>query len=315
MTEPSWLDDELGVLGSLRQVAELLRAGFAHRWLMLFVASALALLLAGGVAFAKRDYAPRFVLRVVEAEQEQSGTPRLKGQLGEYVRQAIFTSQPLFELIRRHGLYPKLMRQNSRAALESFREDIAIEVYQNYFVEDRLPRDLPRTARLAVTYHCKDPELALAVTRDLGSLIVERELALWREQARAAANAADFARESAQRDLLERNQRVLLTQNQIRQAPSPDPRLQVQLVGLLGSLASLERRAEAAELRSDSLDLSAALERHGAGLRFEVVDDASLPSGRDQRRLRLLLAGSSFALGVPLLAMAIGAFDPKRGKT
>ena len=314
MIEQSWLADELGVLASLRQVKGLLRRGFAHPRLIALATLALALL-AGGVVFAKRDYAPRFVLRVVEAQQEQSGTPRLKGRLAEYVRQAIFTSEPLFELIRRHGLYPKLMRQNSRAALESFREDIAIEVYQNYFVEDRLPRDLPRTARLAVTYHCKDPELALAVTRDLGSLIVERELALWREQARAAASAADFARDSAQHELIERNQRVLKMQDQIRLAPRPDPTLQVQLVGLLGSLPSLERRAEAAERRSDSLDLSAALERHGAGLHFEVVDDASLPSGRDQRRLRVLLAASAFAFGVPLLVMAIGAFDPQRGET
>ncbi len=315
MTKQSWLDDELGVLASLRQAAELLRAGFAHRWLMAAVAAAFALLLTLGVVFAKRDYAPRFVLRVVEAEQEPSGSPRLRGQLDEYVRQAIFTSGPLFELIRRHGLYPTLMRQNARAALESFREDIAVEVYQNYFVEDRLPRDLPRTARLAVTYHCKDPEVGLAVTRDLGGLIVQRELAVWREQARAAANAADLARETAQRDLLDRNQRALLTQNQVRQAASPDPRLQVELVGLLGSLPSLERRAEAAERRADSLELSAALERHGGGLHFEVIDDASLPSGRDQRRLRLLLAGASFLLGVPLLAMMIGAFAPKWGKT
>ena len=103
-------------------------------------------------------------------------------------------------------------------------------------------------------------------------------------------------------------------QSQLRQAAAPDPRLQVELVGLLGSLGSLERRAEAAERSSDKLDLSAALERHGAGLHFEVVDDATLPSGEEQRRMRLLIACSSFALGLPLLAMAIGAFDPQRGK-
>ena len=91
-----------------------------------------ASLLIAALAFAKGDFhAPRFVLRVVEANRDPSSMPRLKGELGEYVRQAVFTSGPLFELIRRHGLYPKLMRQNSRAALDSFRED-------------RRHRDLPK---------------------------------------------------------------------------------------------------------------------------------------------------------------------------
>ncbi|HTA90740.1 MAG TPA: hypothetical protein VK745_14215 [Polyangiaceae bacterium] len=314
MKQP-WLDEEIGVRSSLRQAGLLLRAGLRRRSLVLSFTVLLALVFGAAVAFAKHDYAPRFVLRVSETEREPTGSARLTGQLSEYVRQAIFTSEPLYELIRRHGLYPKLMQRNARAALDSFREDITVEAYQNYFVEDRLPKDLPRSARLAVSYHAKDPELALAVTRDLGELIVQRELSVWRKQALDAANAADFERDSAERALLDRNEQIFSTQSKLQQTTKPDPTLQVEFVGLVGSLGSLERRLLAAERRSDALDLSAAMAKHDHGLHFEVVDDASVPSGKDQFELRLLLAGTSFIVGVPLLAMAIGAFDPKRGQT
>ncbi|HEY4103188.1 MAG TPA: hypothetical protein VGM44_04825 [Polyangiaceae bacterium] len=311
MRQP-WLDEEVGMLASLGQAGVLFRAGLRRHGLMALGTALFAFLLVAGVLFAKGNYAPRFVMRVVETEREPAGAARMTGHIADYVRQAIFTSEPLYDLMRRRHLYPKLMRRNARAALDSFREDITVEAYQNYFVEDRLPKDLPRSARLAVSYHAKDPALALAVTRDLGELIVQRELAVWRQQSLDAASVADSTRDSAERALVERNQQIFSAESKLGQ--KPDPKLQVELVGLMGSLGSLERRVRAAERRSDALDLSAAMARHGNGLEFEVVDEASVPSGKEQLELRILLAGSSFIIGVPLLAMAIGAFEPKRGQ-
>jgi hypothetical protein len=313
MTQQTWLDEEPTILASLWEAGGLLRAGLRRGWLALLVALLFGAALAGGVAFAKHDYAPRFVLRVVEANRDPRSMPRVKGQLAEYVRQAVFTSQPMFDLIRRHGLYPALMRKNSRAALDSFREDISVDVYQNYFVEQRAAGAQPRSAHLAVSYRSADRELALAVTRDLGALIVSHELAARREQAKDAAAEASLARDATLRALQQRNEEILAKQEQVGRASAPDPRLQVELVGLLGSLGPLERRAEASERRANALDLSAAFERGGIGLDFEVVDDATLPSGRDALKTRLWLAASSFALGAPLLTMAIGAFAGKRG--
>jgi hypothetical protein len=313
MTQTTWLDEEPGFGASLAEAAELLRAGLRRGWLALLVALLFGAALAGAVAFARHDYAPRFVLRVVEANRDPRSMPRVKGQLAEYVRQAVFTSQPMFELIRRHGLYPGLIRKNSRAALDSFKEDISVDVYQNYFVEQRTPGALPRSAHLAVSYRSADRESALAVTRDLGALIILHEQAARRAQALDAAADATLARDVTLRALQQRSEDVLAKQDQLRRAAAPDPKLQVELVGLLGSLGPLERRAEASERRADALDLSAAFERGGIGLDFEVVDDATLPSGRDAAKTRLWLAASSFALGAPLLTMALGAFGGKRG--
>jgi hypothetical protein len=267
------------------------------------------------VTFRRHEYAPRFVLRVIEDDRDARNMPRPPAELATYVREAIFTSEPLFELIRRHDLYPSLMRKNPRAALDSFREDIAIDVYKNFFVEQRQPGDLPRSARLSVSYRAKDRPLALAVTRELGAVIEEHELRTRRAQADDASASANETRDLAQRAVQARSEQVLQKQAEIRGTASPDPELQVELVSLFGSLGVLEKRAHVAERRAASLDLGAAFERRGIGLRFEVVEDAELPSARAQRRLDILLASGAFLLGLPLLTLAVGAFRTERGYT
>jgi hypothetical protein len=248
------------------------------------------------------------VLRLVEGEGDTSTMPHVKRRLGDYVREGIFTSEPLLALIRRHGLYPNLVRKNPRAALESFREDIHVEVYQNYFVEEREPGTAPRSARVAVSYRAPDRAMALDVTRDLGVLIVEHEKLVRREQAERAARDADRTRDALQVALQRRTDDVALKRSEIAEAQTPEPERQVELVGLLGSLPRLERDLDGATQRAASIELGAALERGGVGLHFELADDASLPSRAARVRLVSLAAVASFLLGLPLVAMAVGAF-------
>jgi hypothetical protein len=308
MTRQPWLASELDVAASVRQALRLCRAGLRRPWLTLAPALALALLVVAVLVFGRRDYAPRFVLRVVEGDHPAAGMPPLKRQLGDYVRQAIFTSEPLLRVMRRHGLYARLLHNNPRAALEAFKEDIAIDVYQNYFVEDRAPGSAPRSARLTVSFHAKDPYLALAVTRDLGRLIVEHELVARREQALAAATNAEQARDTLLSALQRREREVFIKQRDIDRG-GPDPRLQVQLVSLLGSIGTLEHQVEAAERRAATLDLTAAYERHGIGLYFEVVEEGALPPRAGELALLLLAFGTTLAWGLPLTAVAVGAFS------
>jgi hypothetical protein len=315
MSRQPWLTDELGILGALRQSIELCRRGFARGGLTLLLTLLAVGLVLGVLLLRARTYAPRFALRVVEAAQPTDELPPLKRQLREYVRQAVFTSAPLLELIRKHGLYPRLAQKNARAALDSFKEDIEIEVYQNYFVEERAAGSLPRSARLTVSFRDKDPERALAVTRDLGKLIVEQERAFRREQARVMASSAEHARDKLVDALRERSAAVVSKELALARSRAPDPRLQVELVGLLGSMPALEREVDAADQRAASLGLGATLERHGIGMSFEVVDEGSLPA-RGGRVSALVVTGlSTFLLGLPLMATAVGAFATSRRGT
>jgi hypothetical protein len=312
MSRQPWLTSEPGVLAGLRRAAQLCRGGLRRPFLTSFLACGAAVAVAVFVLFGRRNYAPEFVLRVVEGQTRSRNAPPLKRQLAEYVRQAIFTSEPLTELMRKHHLYPSLLQRNTRAALESFKEDISVEVYQNYFVENRAPGDQPRSARLTVSFHAKDPALALAVTRDLGALIEAHEHASRGVQANSAAFRAARARDTWVSAWQRRTADISAKRAEIAARSASDPRLQVELVGLLGSMPALEREVDAAERRAASLELGAAWERHGIGLNFEVVDDGSLP-GRAARARNATWAGVATLLcGLPLVALAVGAFRPSK---
>lgn len=314
MSRQPWLTEEVGVADTLAQCAGLWRAARTRPWLTWLLTFALTLAVTAVVAFGRRTYAPSFVLRVVEGQHRSANLPPLKRQLADYVRQAVFTSQPLLEVMRHHGLYPSLLRKNQRAALESFREDIGIEVYQNYFVEDRAPGGAPRSARLTVSFRSKDAAQALAVTRELGSLIISHEQATRRDQALAAASRANRARDTLVLAYQRRSADVVAKQSELQRATAPDRQLQVELVGLLGSLAALERRVDAAERRAASSELGALLEREGMGLSFQVVDDGALPGRAVRVRTALVTALATFGFGLPLVALAVGAFGVKRGQ-
>lgn len=312
MTERTWLDEEPRVTALFRQSLELVVRGFRRPWLTLLLSLGLALLVGLKLSFSKQSYTPHFVLRIEEGTVDPSTFPRVKRRLADYVREGVLTSGPLLELVRRHHLYPKLVQSDPRAALDAFRRDIRVEVYQNYFVEDRAPGETPRSARLAVSYRADDRATALAVTRELGELVVRREQSMRRSQAERAAGDAAHTRERLESARDTRAREVALKQREILREAMPDPERQVELVSLLGSLSALDRDAEEATRRAASLDLGAALERGGVGLHFDVADDASLPSGAGRTRWVAVAMLAVFVLALPIAAATVGAFWPRR---
>jgi hypothetical protein len=312
MRARSWFDDEKTAAGAVAELAQLAAHGFRRWGLTIAVAVVLAALLFGSALFGKRSFSPTFVLRVVEPDRDPTSMPRPKRQFAEYVRQAVFTSEPLMEIVKRHGLYPSLARKNPRAALESFREDIEVDVYQNYFVEDRALGSAPRSARLSVSYSNPSRELAVEVTRELGNLVARHEMEVRKVLADRAAMQARVAADAARMALATRRVEVATLRTALSSRPEVDTMHHVELLGLAGSLEWLERRQDEAEKREAQLSLGAALERRGIGMSFDVVDDGSLPRGAESRDDKVLLAAVTLLLGVPLIAVAVGAFAPRK---
>jgi hypothetical protein len=212
----------------------------------------------------------------------------------------------------RHALYPSLARKNPRAALESFREDIDVEVRQNYFIAERPVGAPPRSVRLIVRYHDADAAVAMSVTRELGELVAEREQATRKNEAMRAAGLAKEQVDEARQALALRRSAVASMRAELDQESAAAPQRRIEFIGLLGSLPALELRQDERERREASLALGAAFEQRGVGTVFEVVNDASLPTDEGARDRRVIVAGAAFVLGLPLLAIAIGAFAPRR---
>jgi hypothetical protein len=306
------LDDEPGVVAGIHQMVTLLKRALRRPLVCLAAAAAFAALLVGLLVLKEQRFAPRLVLRAVEMDQDPARAPRPKRHLREYVLGAVFTSGPLYEVMEKRGLYPSLFRKNRRAALESFREDIDVEVYQNYFLEERTEHAAPRSARVAIRYHSSDRELAAQVTRDLAALLVEHEAKIRREQSQKAAEVAGRALEVAQRQLAQR--RAALSNAQQRIETSGDPRAEVEFVGLVGSLPALETRVNDAARVKSAFELGAAFEQKRLGLVFEEVDGGNIPASEGLDRGELALLGVTFfVLGLPLIALGVGSFSKAEG--
>jgi hypothetical protein len=314
MTTESWFDEEPAATVGVRQAWTLLLVGLQRQMSLLTVTALYAAALAGAVLWTRYAYAPEYVLRVVEAERDPTGMPRPRRQLAEYIRMAVFTSEPLLDVIRRHNLYPSLAANNPRAALESFREDIDVEVRQNYFGGDRAPGAGPRSVRLVVSYHSANPELAVGVTRDLGDLITKREQTTRKDEAMRAAGLAKEELDEARQALALRRSAVASMRAELDRTTADAPEGRIAFIGLLGSLPAMELRVDERERREASLALGASLEQRGIGMNFEVVNDASVPTDAEARRGRVLVAGTAFVLGLPLLAIAVGAFGAGRAR-
>jgi hypothetical protein len=302
MTSPSWLDDERSFALLPRQAFWLLRRGARRPLAVVLGALASAALVLLALLVERRSYEPRIVLRVTEANADPGSTPELKRRLAEYVREGALTSAPLLELVHRFGLYPKL---DPQAAVQAFRRDIDVDVYQNYFVEPRSEGDTPRSARVAVSYRGKDRETAIAVTSELGAIVVARVRATREEQAARAATAARRNSEQLENSLVERYGDIASARRRLAQTWAPKD--QVALVSLTGSLPALEQRVTAAERRAGALALGAAYEAHGVGLTFDVADEPSVPVSDPRLPLHVLAAVAAFLCGLPLVVIGAGA--------
>jgi hypothetical protein len=315
MTTRRWIDAEPGPGACVRQLSQLFANGVRHPVHVAIGAAILCAVVLGFVLLGKTAHTPRFVLRVVETGRDPRDLPRPRRQLAEYVTTGIFTSAPLLDLVRRYELYPGLFRKSPRAALETFREDIEVEVYRNYFVEERTARSSPRSARLSISYKHTNPDVAVSVTRDLGALIVAHERSMRRQQ---AARAADEAKREveARRELLQSRQLdVALKRAELETIRTRDPKLEIEFADLAASTAALALRQDLAERREAELSVGAALEASGLGLSFEVINDGSLPARSERADTESLLVSASLAAGLPLLIVGIGAFVPKKGRT
>jgi hypothetical protein len=85
----------------------------------------------------------------------------------------------------------------------------------------------------------------------------------------------------------------------------------VELSGMSQTLLELERDLEISEQRSAALELGKDIEQHRLGLLFQTVDAGEIPRSATREPRDLVWLGFlTFLFGLPLGAIAVGAFSP-----
>jgi hypothetical protein len=306
----SWIDQELGLVGAGREIRRLARRAAARPVRTLGITLLITLAVVGRNARKVQAYPSRIVFRVTEGELDATTAPPPNRQLKSYVKTAIFSNGRLIELMRARKLRAAALKKDPAQAAEDMREDIGVEVWRNYFLDARGMFDPARSARLAIVYADKDPQLAYDVVRDLGALIQQSEGSTRVAEAEQAAEQITGMVAAAREELTRAQVKIAEKELALTHAkPDVAVGLTVELTDLRQAILSLEARVERLSSAKSELALRADIERHQLGLQFELVD-----SGRPARivhphpiRLGLIV----FLLVLPLVGIAIGAFNSR----
>ena len=306
-----WLEDERDSHSAVRELRRLKRRAKQRVIRTILVALAVAAAVVAYKARAPRHFTSKVILRVSEGLAGDSAMPEegLKG----YVESALLTQDVLLELIDDFDLYPLDRARGDQFALDSIRDDLEVEVFQNFFAAGY---DVgPRSTRIALSFRSQDREEAIAVAQEVTDRIVAIEMERREQALDEMVRAARSVLDRAQATLAAQQQHLsqLLVGMQLAEKTGDRGRagqLRVQSQHLLESMHTHEQTVRRARQRKEDIELRRHAAQRRAGLNFEIADERvpRLPPDHAWAPL-LMLGGAVFVLSLPLAAIAVGAFD------
>ncbi len=305
-----WIAREPGLRTALHELGRFRRRAFARPALTLAITTLLVAAVVVKRARQQPGATSTIVFRVTEGDLDLATAPRPNARLRSFVSDVAFSTSQLEEVARRHGLYKAELKRSAVDAAEAFREDIGIQVWRNYFLEGRAADDPARSARVAISFAARDPALAYEVVQDLGRVVVEANRSDRLAIAHEAAARADLAADAAREELSRRRAELTAKELSARARPSAAARLELQ--DLRRGLEATEARMLARGGRKAEIDLRVGLEERSLGVQFQLVDSGRVERLQSGRAGALALLGVAlFALLLPLVTIAVGAFDPR----
>jgi len=311
--ERPWENDEQDLLGAFAEFRRLLRRALSHPVRPILYALLITAAMVGMRARKVRVYSSRIILRVAEGDLDAATSPRPAKQLRRHVLEVAFSNPRLLGLIKRKGLYKRDLAKDPSLAIESMREDIEVEVWRNYFLEQRGALDAGRTARIAISYQAGTPEVAYDIVRELGTLISEQEETNRIAMADEAVQLAQESVKEAAEDLLRRRGQIVAKEMASHHAPAQEAALlRIEVANLQTQLVPIEFRLKSLEQKRNELELRAAMERNKMGLTFEIVDPGRQARlGASKQKELTTLGIWTFVLVLPLCMLLVGAYDQR----
>ena len=312
----SWLDQERLWERAALELRRLKRRAMARFPTVLIV----TLLLAGLTAYRKSgkpkffEASIVFLIEEIHGEDGRRVPPPPKPQLRQYIFDGVFTRENSLAVIQKFKLFPAKMVLDVNWAIQQFRDNVAVGVFQNEFL---LPGDDldERTARISIGYTGRSVDEAINVTRELGQLLQAHEEATRRESARVAEAFVEhrikrWARkldshgvEAARLQAIAGNEKA----TEVARAQAT-----VRLRSLQGDMEIARWRLDEANRDYTRASLLRVLEDKSSQLRFRMVDTYQTPAPPVSPAVRGAITGTVvFVFGLPLIGILIGMLDQR----
>jgi hypothetical protein len=308
-----WEAQEPGFAEGRKELPRLLRRSRSRRLLILFIA---CLVTSGMVAWKvlhppKRE--AKLALRIVESDFDLTKSVRPIHNYTDYIWGVFLSGPRLQKIILAHKLYPKQYEKDPQMAIEAMRDDMDVEVWRNYFLEEHYEDDdEARSVRFSISWKTTDPQLALDVVRDLAQTVV---LAQTEERREVFSMGQEDVRVEAE-EAYERLAAVRTAEAQRRTAlagagAAKKARLMVELADLEDEEKDQVLRLEGLTDTKSRIEITAAWEHERSGLVFEMVDPGYVEPLKSGPRQLVMSAVMVFVATLFFAAVVFGAFDKK----
>lgn len=283
------------------------------RWLLvLLVSAAIAGVLTFRASRKAHTYESTVVLSVTEGDLSDDAVAHTSANFQDYIFYGVFTDNTLKGLLEKHEFRPDLQKTNPQYAIEQFRDLIDINVYKNEFTVPRYTDSPPRSARVAISARSPDPDEALLLARDLGDLVIARDTEIRRanfdSQMRFANDTISLTKSEI--DRLTREYEFAAEMESAIEGPRK-AQYTVRAEGAARSMFDAYNRLDEQLVERDTLKRTIAADSASLELQYERVDWGIAQRLENKKLVLVKVALFSFLALLPLVALAIGAFDPR----
>lgn len=307
MSAPDWVDREPGLPAALHELARVLRRA-GRRWLItLLIATGVTGLVVAKLSRKRPVYKARAILSITEGVFADSRYSMGRGALQGYLANAVLSKKILYQIITELDLYPDMQRMGESEAVAELRADLEVAVFRNFFLlsgtEDR------RSVRVAITYTSVDSALAVTVVQRLADTVIDHERDRQNRATDFMEEQALGALEEAGVEIRRREQR--LAEIAFRLPTSEDH--EKSLLQVESFRVKMEIQAFDIVLAQTRGSLTAAKAFRSSPLAVELAQlRAPVQVSPSARKRRLVMAGVfGFVVVLPMVAIFIGAFDPR----
>ena len=279
-----------------------------RRFVTLGMALVVAMVVFALQARRRAMYEAEVGLLITEGTFAPDGRPRPRGELRAFLSHEIFTLARLDALIAKHGLVAKLRAGSQDGARTRLRKLIEVETSHDYFEGLRGQADIPRSARVTISFSAPDPDLALEVARDIGEIVADTQTRHVTEIANARVEELRVLAENAAGRALRLEDQLYRARDEAADQTGPISR------DLLNQLTAVVQSAEGAARNAAANLVDAELRSHAVHQLKDLVQvvSSSAPLWKTMSRAERMTRQIILALLIGSLAafLVVGAFDP-----